>query len=98
MNENNKTTSNTNYIIHFTGEIENKSGSIETLFEEFDAMTSEIKRNLIGTKISYTELPKNIDFNKQYLTFPIDFTVSKNSISKEVPQKNDKEPSSRNKK
>ena len=91
-------TPNSNYIINFTGEIENKSGSIETLFEEFDAMTSEIKRNLIGTKISYTELPKNIDFNKQYLTFPIDFTVSKNSISKDVPQKNSKGSSSRHKK
>jgi hypothetical protein len=69
---------NTSYKINFNGDLFNKSGDIEDLFREFDILTNEVKRNMEKQKVSYAELPRNIDFNKKYYNFPIDFSVTKN--------------------
>jgi hypothetical protein len=68
---------NTNYKVNFSGEILNKSGDIEDLFRAFDGLVAEVKRNLDKNHINYSELPRNIDFNQKYYSFPIDFTISK---------------------
>lgn len=65
-----------NYEIGFGGEILNKSGDIEDLFREFDTLVIEVKKNLEGNNVKYNDLPRNIDFNKKYYNFPIDFTVT----------------------
>jgi hypothetical protein len=67
---------NLNYKINLTGEILNKTGDIENLFKEFDSLSVEIKKNLNKNEITYSELPKDIDFNKKYYSFPIDFSIS----------------------
>jgi hypothetical protein len=66
-----------NYEIKFSGEIKNKSGDIEDLFRNFDNLNAQVKKNYVNMKIDYNELPKNIDFNKKYYSFPIDFTIRK---------------------
>jgi len=76
---NNKSPSvNSDYSIIFKGNLSNKSGDIEDLFREFDIFTNEVKKNLNKNQIKYSELPRNIDFNRKYYSFPIDFTISKN--------------------
>ena len=69
---------NTGYKFSFTGNMSNKSGDIEDLFKEFDNLTVEVKK-IMGKdqQIKYSELPRNIDFNQKYYSFPIDFTISK---------------------
>ena len=69
---------NTGYKFSFTGNMSNKSGDIEDLFKEFDNLTVEVKK-IMGQdqQIKYSELPRNIDFNQKYYSFPIDFTISK---------------------
>ena len=67
---------NSSHEILINGILLNKSGDIEDLFTEFDNFVSEVKKNMAGNEIKYNELPKNIDFNKKYYDFPIDFTIS----------------------
>lgn len=66
----------TQYEIKFAGQIVNKGGDIEDLFREFDNLTLEVKKNMSKNDVKYSELPRNIDFNKKYFAFPIEFTVS----------------------
>ena len=70
-------TPTTSYKFSFSGQIQNKSGDIEDLFSEFDSLVSKVKENLNKNQVSYTDLPRNIDFNQKYYSFPVDFTVSK---------------------
>lgn len=70
-------TNNTNYQISFGGTVLNKSGDIEDLFKEFDALVNEVKKNLSNNQIKYSELPRDINFNQKYYSFPIDFTLTK---------------------
>ncbi|MBP7710251.1 MAG: hypothetical protein KA100_04190 [Rickettsiales bacterium] len=65
------------YKFNFKGKILNKSGDIEDLFAEFDSLVAKVKENLNKNQVTYTDLPRNIDFNQKYYEFPIDFTVSK---------------------
>ncbi len=66
---------NTEYKIVIDGNIYNKSGNIEELLEEFDALTAEFRKNFSGKKIQSNEVPKNIDFTKKYYDFPVQFSV-----------------------
>lgn len=68
----------TNYKISLSGEISNRSGDIEDLFTEFDGLTAEFKKTFDKNRISYSELPRNIDFTKKYYDFPINFSITKN--------------------
>ena len=65
----------TPYIISFSGKLLNRTGDIENLFTEFDSLVVEVKKRLKDSKVTYNELPKNIDFNKKYYDFPISFTI-----------------------
>jgi hypothetical protein len=69
---------NATYHLNFKGDIANKSGDIDDLFKEFDIFVAEVKKSFQEGGVEYSELPKNIDFNKKYYSFPIDFTVGKN--------------------
>jgi hypothetical protein len=64
------------YEVRFGGDITNKSGDIEDLFQEFDSLVAEVKKNSEGKQIRHSELPRNIDFNKKYYSFPVDFTIT----------------------
>lgn len=70
--------SNVNYKVAFNGEISNRSGDIEDLFTEFDGLTSEFRKTFDKNKVTYSELPRNIDFTKKYYNFPIDFSITNN--------------------
>ncbi len=67
---------NLGYEVKFSGRIINKSGDIEDLFREFDSLVIEVKKNMPSSTIKYNELPRNIDFNKKYYDFPVEFTIS----------------------
>lgn len=67
-----------NFQIIIDGKINNKSGDIDDLFKNFDLLVSEVKKAYDGNKITYTELPRNINFNEKYYSFPINFIISKN--------------------
>jgi hypothetical protein len=66
-----------NYNISIAGDMKNSSGDIEDLFSEFDNLVASVKENLGENKVNYTSLPRNIDFNKKYYSFPVDFRISK---------------------
>ncbi len=68
---------NGNYTFSLSGKIENKTGDIEDLFSEFDGLASKTKERLSKNNVNYTDLPRNIDFNQKYYSFPIDFRISK---------------------
>jgi hypothetical protein len=69
--------SNLNYNTNLNGSILNKSGDIEDLFKEFDTLVVEVKKNLNKNTIRYDDLPRNIDFNQKYYSFPINFNIAK---------------------
>jgi len=64
------------YDIKFGGDLLNASGDIEDLFTEFDVMLEAVKKNLDGSQIKYPSLPPDIDFNKKYYSFPVEFTAT----------------------
>jgi hypothetical protein len=74
---NNSLTNNNGFEIRFGGKIINKSGDIEDLFQEFDSLVAETKKNMPDKQVKYSELPRNIDFNKKYYDLSIDFTITK---------------------
>lgn len=65
-----------NFTLRFNGEINNASGDIEDLFQDFDSLTSQVQNNFKNKLVKYSELPRNIDFSKKYYTLPVDFTIS----------------------
>lgn len=69
---------NPNYKVEFNGDISNKSGDIEDLFKDFDLLVADVKKNFNQNQLKYSELPRNIDFNQKYYTFPVQFTITKN--------------------
>ncbi len=68
---------NGNYTFSLNGKIHNKTGDIEDLFSEFDGLVAKTKETLKNNRVNYTDLPRNIDFNQKYYSFPIDFSISK---------------------
>lgn len=69
---------NIDYSFVFKGELANKSGDIDNLFIEFDALTGEIKKRFKDNKVIHSELPRNIDFNQKYYSYPINFELKFN--------------------
>lgn len=65
----------TDFKIVLDGNLKNKSGDIENLFTEFDGLTTELKKNFENKKITYVELPHNMDFAKKYYTYPVQFSI-----------------------
>ena len=74
---NSRSSSNSNSLkqLKLIGKIENKSGDIENLFTEFDNLLVEMRKNLPDYEIKYNELPRNIDFNQKYFSFPVEFRI-----------------------
>ncbi len=66
------------HTILIKGEISNSSGNIESLLTDFDKMSAQFKKTFEKNKVTYNELPRSIDFSKQYYSFPIEFTISGN--------------------
>jgi len=66
----------TKYSMSFTGKIYNKTGNIDDLFKEFDDIYIDTKEIIKGHGIKFSKIPRNIDFNKKYYEFPLDFTIS----------------------
>jgi len=63
----------------FVGNILNETGDIDDLFIEFDNLTAEAKKIFKDYDVKYKELPRNIDFNKKYFNFPIEFSITSNN-------------------
>lgn len=66
----------TNYTMLLYGKMINVSGNIDDLFKEFDDLTNEGDLIFKNNKVIYSKLPRDIDFNKKYYDFPINFTIS----------------------
>lgn len=62
--------------IDFSGTLFNKSGDIDDLFNGFDSTVGEVKKNFTDKQVKYTELPRNLDFNSKYPSYPFGFTVA----------------------
>lgn len=65
----------TDFKIMLDGNLKNTSGDIEDLFTEFDGLTTELKKNFENKKVTYVELPHNMDFAKKYYTYPVQFSI-----------------------
>jgi hypothetical protein len=63
------------YQITFKGDLINDSGDIEDLFRNFDMMAKEVEDKLQKYEVKYAKLPRNLDFNKKYYSFPVDFKI-----------------------
>lgn len=63
------------YQISLSGELMNQSGNIEDLFKKFDSLVVEVQKHLKEYNVEYTELPKDIDFNSLYYSYPIKFNL-----------------------
>ncbi len=68
---------NPNFSFNVSGQLINKSGNIEDLFQDFDVLSGEMKRAFEGYDVKYSELSRNIDFSQKYYNSPIDFKVSR---------------------
>lgn len=64
------------FNMSFNGKIYNKSGNIDDLFNEFDSLDKDTKDQLKNFNVTFSKIPRNIDFNKKYYEFPLDFTIS----------------------
>ncbi|MBL6664946.1 MAG: hypothetical protein ISQ34_03790 [Rickettsiales bacterium] len=58
------------------GKIFNATGNVDDLFNEFDDLDRDTKENLEEYVSKFSKIPRNIDFNKKYYDFPLDFTIS----------------------
>lgn len=65
-----------NYSISLSGTLINNSGNIDDLFREFDYLTSDGIEIFSSNNIKYSKLPRDIDFNKKYYDFPVNFTIT----------------------
>lgn len=70
---------NENNMFEFTvnGDINNESGNVENLFKIYDNLILETTDNFKGYNIVSSELPKDIDFSKQYHSVPFKITIKK---------------------
>lgn len=66
------------YKTEFSGDLHNESGDLDNLFKEFDALTGEVRKRFDKDQVTNNELPTNIDFNKKYHEFTVNFTISSN--------------------
>jgi hypothetical protein len=56
----------------------NESGNIDDLFKNFDIFSKKIANLFPKEKVDHSRLPSNIDFNKQYRSFPIKINIEEN--------------------
>ena len=56
--------------------IMNKSGKIDDLFKIYENINNTLKTSMTKYNIVLSDLPKNINFNTNYFTFPIKVTFS----------------------
>jgi hypothetical protein len=63
-------------IFTIKGQISDQSGDVEVLFKKFDALNLETKNKFLSQNVLYSSISKNVDFNKQYYSFPIEFTLT----------------------
>ncbi len=66
------------YLYKMSGDVFNESGDIEDLFREFDSLTVQTRKKFEKKKITFSELPKNIDFSQKYYSFPVFFSIEGN--------------------
>lgn len=71
-----KPNNNAKYEFKVEGSLFNNSGDIEDLFREFDTLLVETKKTFSDKEITFSELPKDIDFTKKYYSFPINFVIT----------------------
>jgi hypothetical protein len=64
------------YKTEFSGDLYNQSGDLDNLFKEFDALTGEVRKKFDKDQVTNNELPTNIDFNKKYYDFAVNFTIN----------------------
>lgn len=64
------------YNINIDGVIINKSGKIDDLFKVYDNFEKKIKETFSKANITLSSLPKNINFNISYFSFPIKIEIS----------------------
>lgn len=67
---------NSKYKLSLSGKLYNKTGNIDSLFNQFDSIDKDSKNIIKGHSIKFSKIPRNIDFNKKYYEFPLDFTIS----------------------
>jgi len=90
FNSHNSNTKNSYVETIFSGKLINKSGDIEALFTEFDKFVVEMKKNITDSEIKYNELPRNIDFNQKYYSFPFEFRITKKIFEDKVTENENK--------
>ena len=84
---NNKSPStNQNCQITFSGKLSNSAGDIDDLFRKFDGLTKSIKKTFAPDQVKYEELPRTLDFNTKYLTYPVSFTITSGPSNSPSPQ------------
>lgn len=67
------------YQIAFGGDLINESGDIDDLFASFDDLNSAVRKEYEGNEINGKEMARDMDFTKKYNTYPITFTINKNT-------------------
>lgn len=77
---------NQNCQIAFSGKLFNGTGDIDDLFRKFDGLTKSIKKTFSSDQVKYDELPRTLDFNTKYLTYPINFTINSGPSGSSSPQ------------
>lgn len=73
--------------VSISGNIINQNGDIDGLFKEFDSFISETKKNFSNSQLKYEELPRTLDFNTKYFSYPVKIAISDNQNlqSNEMP-------------
>lgn len=62
--------------VSFSSVIVNRSGKIDDLFKIYENIDSNIKNNFINHDINISKLPKSINFNTEYFSFPIKIDIN----------------------
>ncbi len=77
---------NQNFQISFSGKLSNSAGDIDDLFRKFDALTKSIKKTFATDQVKYDELPRTLDFNTKYITYPVSFSITSGPSNSPPPQ------------
>jgi hypothetical protein len=64
------------FLLEISGSLINESGEIDALFKKYDDLLSKSESSLKEEKYKFSELPKNIDFNKKYYDFPVELQIN----------------------
>jgi len=61
---------------NINGAINTPSGDVEDLFKQYDGLLLATKNAFPNYNVTYSELPKDIDFSKKYYNFSYDLTIT----------------------